>query len=105
MIITTTIIMIITIVIAIIMIVDIEMMPQAKSGKDSNSGRSQGISNPLNRIRNPTGTTGGNEYKYSGSGTLPSNDNSNSIFDGEEELKRERKDQSPLAGNHAFFIK
>ena len=91
-------------IMAIIMIDDIEMIPQTKSGKDSNSGRSQGILNPLNRIRNPTGTTGGNEYKFSGNGALPSNDNSNSIFDGEEELKRERKDQSPLAGIHTFFI-
>ena len=75
------------------------MMPQTKSSKDSNNGRSQGISNPLNRIRNTTGNSGGNEYKYSGTGTIPGNDNSNLIFDGEEESKRERKDHSPTAGN------
>ena len=77
------------------------MMPQAKSGKDSNSSRNQGISNPLNRSRNSTGNSGGNEYKYSGAGTGPGND---SLFDGEEELKRERKEHSPTGGTEVFYL-
>ena len=73
------------------------MMPQAKSSKDSSNSRNQGISNPFNRLRNSTGNSGGNEYKYSGTGTGPGND---SLFDGEEELKRERKEHSPTGGTH-----